>query len=329
MSSYVTNPLVVSVVTYPWRYDMATSLIRAVVVAACAGMTLVLIGCGGGDSSSSAMNLATSVTPAIEPDLQSVEVLPEPALFDCESVLPLPTLDVNDSLEGVWEGALVDCTSETDEAVIAYFTKEGRMHLQWADPAINAGMMKGVMQADGDTFGGGGRYFDAGSWSTELRVEGLIREGTPTWNVEGWFIERNRMEGLWAADSGIYGYFSLDYAAGQNHPPVALDKWPADWQLWAARSDISEGSSELIGSWSIDPAGAVKGEDIQGCQYTGQFESAEPQFFYGLALTITGCALEGDYSGIGRPTSGPFNDRLYVAVDDGDQRALVMLFLSK
>lgn len=96
--------------------------------------------------------------------------------------------------------------------------------------------------------------------------------------------------------------------------------------------EVGRRSGNCVGASSIrafEPGGVVTGEDAGGCTYSGRFAAADPQFLYDLDLTITGCLLEGRYAGVGHPHSGPFNDILEVALDDGDQRALLLYFGSK
>jgi hypothetical protein len=273
-------------------------------------------GCDGGSNATYQQRVDLSGT---GPDGPTDQVPPEPpqtALFDCNSVLPVPTSQVEAEMEGVWDGTLVDCTSGTSGDAKAFVTGDGRLRLLGM---LHGEVLSTAVEIVGDTFAGEGRYFDpTGSWSTALRVDGLIRDGKPIIPS----VERDRMEGLWITDAGAYGYFSLDHSAGQNHPPISLQRWPAEWDIWASPSDAA-------GEWIINPQGVVKGQDVHGCQYAGQFAAAEPKPFYELNLNITGCALKGTYSGIGDPHSGPFNDILDVTVDDGDQRSLVMLLGSK
>jgi len=290
------------------------------------GLMLSVTGCGsGGNAKEQPDPDSTGASPGAV-TVQAPSTSPQPALFDCDSDFPLPTVQVEAVLEGVWEGTLVDCASNTSGNVFAYVTKDGRMRVQWAAPEDNGDSFKSVLAASGDAFSGEGRYFDAiGGWSTALRIGGLIRAGTPIIVSDNWIVETYRMEGLWATDAGTYGYFWLDDIAGTNHPPTALQDWPSEWDLWIKVTD----RRDFLGGWTIDERGAVKGRDADGCEYAGQFAATEARFFYELNLMITGCALDGTYTGIGRATSGPFNDLLYVAVDDGDQRSLVLLFGSK
>ena len=154
-----------------------------------------------------------------------------------------------------------------------------------------------------------------------LKLSGLVREGNPVVISDDWIVERARMEGLWNSESGHYGYFALDYGAGQNHPPIPLGGWPTEREGGALSIRAREPTAG-----TIESGGAVKGEDAGGCTYSGQFAADDPQFFYGLELTINGCPLEGTYSGIGHPHAGPFNDILEVALDDGDQHAVLLHF---
>lgn len=288
-------------------------------------LTLSISGCGGGGGGGSASGTAEppSEQPGGEPGGLEPPT-PQPALFDCSSSAPAPTSDVDTPLAGVWEGTLVDCSSQTIHTVYAYVTDTGRLHLPWFSDG--GGLLTGVIKADGDTFAGDGRHFDpSGGWSAGLQLSGLVREGNPIVISDDWIVERARMEGLWSSESGHYGYFALDYGAGQNHPPIPLGGWPAEWDLWGASSILPFQPT----AWTIESGGAVTGEDAGGCTYSGQFAATDPQFFYDLDLTISGCPLEGTYSGIGHPHSGPFNDILEVSLDDGDQHAVLLYFGSK
>jgi len=293
------------------------------------GALLCVVGCGGGNGTGTMDPPAEALV-----DRSSIsEQPPQPPLFDCESIAPVPTdKEINASLEGVWEGTLVDCTSQTTSGAWAYVTKTGRLHLVADDDVSqyeHGGLLTGVIREEGETFAGEGRYFSpSGGWSAELTVSGLIRAGNPIIVSADWVLDRARMEGLWAADSGNYGYFALDYGAGQNDPLTETGfGWPAQWDLWRASSFRALDGA----SWTIERDGAVVGTGIAGgdCAYSGQFATAEPQFVFDLDLDITGCELEGRYSGVGYPHSGPFNDILEVAVDDGNQQSIVMHFGSK
>jgi hypothetical protein len=266
-----------------------------------------LSGCGGGGGT----------PPAVQPGAAPATTSPSEvgSRFDCDSPAPLPSM-VEDvplvALAGLWAGTLVDCRTDSRSTMWVYLAEDGRFRISANDASDRRDMMTGELAVSGDTFHALGTYFFEDGWATAAWLDGTI-EGT------------ERLDGRWSADWGGYGYFLFRRArVPDRHPPIPLSRWPSEWVLTESDPDGVGVGAE----WHIAPDGSVSGEDAAGCRYTGQFAAEIPRDFYELTLTISGCALEGDYTGVGHPQSGPFNDILLIDVDDGDQRSLSLTFLS-
>lgn len=82
--------------------------------------------------------------------------------------------------------------------------------------------------------------------------------------------------------------------------------------------------------WSVDTAGQLNGSDSSGCSYVGRTALVDSRYnLIEVEATLSGCAILGTYTGFAMKSSGPFNDRLWVSIDDGEERALQLFFLSK
>ncbi len=283
-----------------------------------------LPGCGGGSTADGVSQAATlAQVPAAQQGADSQpsqfaepsEIVPR---FDCNSPAEEEASEADVSIAGVWSGILVDCVADTRVTVKALVRPNGEFRIIVEVPQSTfdflADQLSGTLRLTGDLVSGAGLSFRADSGSTPLSLDGVIGSGG---------FREGRLDGRWRDGSGAYGVFAMlkDDLAGL-HPPLRLQDWPAEWDLWIDCCDRHAG-------WVISDDGAVTGDDDLGCVYAGQADVSTTFWFYPLDLAITGCLLEGRYLGTIQPTAGPFNDRLYVAVDDGERRALLLTFLSR
>jgi len=90
---------------------------------------------------------------------------------------------------------------------------------------------------------------------------------------------------------------------------------------------MSERSGSSRGSSSISKTAFSAAQAVSS--YAGQWLLADNRYnLFHLAVSVSGCALDGFYTGLGAWSSGPFNDRLFASMDDEEQTALQLSFLS-
>lgn len=292
--------------------------------AICFLVLLMVAGCGGGSAGDSTPPFAPV---GQNPAAQEAAANPSPQLaepsemvprFDCNSPAVEETTADDLPVAGLWTGTLFDCVADTQIPVWALVGTNGEFRIiQIAAQNtfdFQADQLSGTLKVNGDLVAGGGLSFRAEGGSTPLSMDGVVEPGG---------FREGRLDGRWRDESGAYGYFAMlkDDLDGL-HPPLRLQAWPADWDLWIECCERRAG-------WTIADDGGVAGEDDLGCVYTGRADVSTTFWFYPLELVVSGCLLEGHYRGTVLATSGPFNDRLYVAVDDGERRALLLKFLSR
>jgi hypothetical protein len=234
---------------------------------------------------------------------------------------------------GLYSGTLFDCAGGGTEEVFAWVGEDGRFRFFPPFYALMGGdgdaihHLAGSLRADGNRVQGTGldfappgrNYFSGGA--TGLWVDGLVAAGKSL-ALDGSDLgveDGQNLEGRWGTEWGDYGYFTLAKRGFQDssHPKVA--------GAWQGRS---LGHSQYV-TWDMGADGLIKGQDIDGCEYTGQLRLIDSRFLvYELDLTVADCKVAGTYSGIlHQLTGGMLGDILSVSVDDGDQRALSFFFL--
>jgi hypothetical protein len=241
--------------------------------------------------------------------------------FDCNTAAPVKRSDVTGKPGGIWLGTVVDCMSGQSREVLGLIARDGRFRIFpiWED---RPDLLKGTLEMDGDTFASDGLYFFfdgpgcAGCSPAFLLVTGFVSD-------------RQHLEGRWNADWGGYGYFVLEYDGTGYEDQISNIGWSTT--LYGGWDGILANSFSGSGvDWTVDSAGQLSGSDKSGCSYAGTIALADSGYnLFEVETTLSGCATEGAFMGFARKSSGPFNDRLWVSLDDGEQRVMQLFFLSR
>jgi hypothetical protein len=284
----------------------------------CIGFLLALPGCGGGGGGESAPQLTTGAPPppAVPPTPPENPPPVSASAFDCDSPGPVVPGQGIDALPGgYYQGSLFDCQLGYSVEVIALVSNDGRFRV-FPFNSSESHLLSGTLRTDERNFQGSGldfaqqgvEYFSGGA--TDLWIDGAIRA-------------RQSLDGRWGTEWGGYGYFTLSYTVAYEIPS-SFERLAGDWG-WYGETNPHGGQV----TWTIEASGRISGQDTTGCDYAGQLGIIDPRYnVYELTVTIAGCEMGGDYSGLASRTAGPFEDVLHVSVDDGDQRALGLYLLN-
>jgi hypothetical protein len=239
------------------------------------------------------------------------------AEFDCDTAGPVKRSEVDAKPAGIWAGTLYDCSTGTWTAAHALVSEDGRFRIFSTEQQIGAALLTGVIETDGDTFTtNSGLFFYSdfacsSCWATSMFATGFVRD-------------RDRIEGRWGTEWGGYGFFTFDFRAIEYESANALNLLPGTWVIWLS------GNNEPDLSWTFDANGEINGVDMSGCVYTGQWDAVDSSLnLFDLGISVSGCSLDGYYAGMATWSSGPFNDIVYVSIDDAQQTALQLVFLSQ
>lgn len=310
------------------------SILKGFACSVCAGLFLLIPGCGGGGGSGGGAGVpAVTASPPPEepPPAESPPVVED---FGCYSTAPVKTTETGTLPTGVYRGTLVNCAQDTAEEVIAVvdeaghfriapaFSREMLSHIADTDARATGetNMLSGSIRVDGDTYSGSGHYF-------QPQVPAYVTAGSSALWVEGSLTDGN-LKGRWSTESGDYGYFNL--------PSTQAEEFIPDWEALAEKGVWAVVDEPYVGDavWIFAEGGQFHGQDKfygQGnsysCAYSGQLSHIGARHtLVALDLNINGCSAAGSFSGIAQimwlESNGDF--AMWVGADDGDQRAVTL-----
>lgn len=285
---------------------------------------ILMSGCDNGASGTSSALVSGAMSGAMSGSVYEALALPPPwtapAEVDCDTAAFEKRSDVAGKPGGFWTGTLVDCLSGQRREGLGLIAQDGRFRIVSISADVSD-ILSGDLEMDGDTFASDGKYFFSGGadcadcWSTSLFVAGFVRD-------------RQHLEGRWVADWGGSGYFVFEYLGIGYEDQIGDIVWSTsltgEWDGFGDDYGLGD-----IG-WTVDTAGRLDGSDSSGCTYTGKAVLADSRFnLIEVEVTLSGCESRGTYTGFAMKSSGPFNDSLWVAMDDGANRALRLFFFSR
>ena len=215
---------------------------------------------------------------------------------------------VDQALGGLWFGTLsIDGVAGTQNFV-GMSTDDGRFRFISAD---TGGQFVGTVQADGTGVSGSGKGFapDGTTWRDGSTVTTATMTGT--------LRQRSSLSGSWSTGTGESGTFSFSYDTDyEKDSSLALLNG-----VWTVYDD----NLNPFATFTIDANGQFSGQDVAGCVSLGQISIIDSRSnVYAISSTISGCALAGDYAGLGilGSIANP-NDAFLFSVND-DLRALLL-----
>ncbi len=185
-------------------------------------------------------------------------------------------------LGGFWTGTLsIDGVPGTQD-LIGISTDDGRFHFISADTEAQ---FVGTAQADGTSVTGSGTaYAPPGSmWRDGSTVTTVTMSGTIT--------ERDSFAGSWSSGAGESGRFNFAYDPD----------YEKDSSLGLLAGDWCDDCFNPVVSFRIFQDGQFTGSNtLFGCTSSGRISIIDSRFnVYQIESTIAGCAIAGDYTGLG------------------------------
>lgn len=219
---------------------------------------------------------------------------------------------------GFWLGSLTNA-DQTFEELVAITTSDGRFILVSIDTfgPDTVGQYVGTATIDGsNVIGSGSAYAAPGTtWSDGSAVLDL----TLTAVID----ERTSMSGSWETSAGDVIDFELDYDADYERAS-SLTLLEGVWYVY---DDVLNPTLTL----TVDPGGLFLAQSTLGCQSLGQASIIDAAYnIYGWDVTISGCPIAGNYSGLaaigdidtGDPANSQ-NNAVLVSISN-DQRAILL-----
>ena len=229
---------------------------------------------------------------------------------------PTPTPDAD--VGGLWLGSLTNA-DQTFEELIALSTSSGRVTLISLDTfgPDTFGQYLVMATVDGSAVTGSGSAYAApgATWSNGAAVLDISLTAVLT--------ERTTLSGSWETSAGDVVSFELDYDAGYARAS-SLTLLEGTWYVY---DDLLNPTLTL----TVNPGGAFLAQNSLGCQSVGQASIIDAAYnVYGWDVTISGCPIAGDYSGLatvgdvdtGDPANSE-NNAVLVSVSN-DQRAILL-----
>jgi hypothetical protein len=225
--------------------------------------------------------------------------------------LPPPTADADPG--GIWVGTL-EYEDATFEELIGITTSDGQFTLISLDTfgPDTFGQYVGIAMLDGsDVSGAGSAYAQPGAaWSDGSTVMDI----TITAVVD----EQTTLTGTWQNSIGELVTFELDYDSEyERDSSLALLEG-----VWYVYDDLLNPVLTL----TMEADGSFSAQNTVGCQSLGQAMLIDADFnIYGWDVTISACAIAGDYSGyavLGDADTG--QDNIVLVSISNDQRALLL-----
>jgi len=221
---------------------------------------------------------------------------------------PLPPADQLPG--GLWYGTLTSDASMGTEDIVGMVSEDGKFRLisvvttwQMSGTVTVAGT---ALTATGKAIAGPGSIWPDGSTVGDVTLTATM-------------AQRDFISGAFSTTATDSGTFELLYDPYYER----VSDLTLLEGLWTAYDDL--GNPDV--TFSIDPAGAVDGQNTQGCVSNGQISLIDARYdLYDVQSTISSCGIAGDYTGMAFvfDLTAP-NDALILAVDNGSVAILLGL----
>jgi len=221
-------------------------------------------------------------------------------------------------LGGIWFGTLTYGDQSFDD-LVGLTTADGRFTLISLDTfgPDTFGQYIGTATVDGANVTGSGRAYAAlgATWNNGSTVLDTT--------IAAVIDERSSMSGTWETSSGDAGSFELQY-----DPEYERDSSLALLEgVWYVHDALLTPTLTV----TVETSGSFTAQSSLGCQSRGQISIINAAYnIYGWDVTISNCAIAGDYSGFavlgdvdtGDPANSQ-NNALLVSISN-DQRAILL-----
>jgi hypothetical protein len=191
-----------------------------------------------------------------------------------------------ESPEGIWEGTLTSTVTSEIFGILGVITESGETRLITDDGS----------QLFGTVSGSGSAVSGVLTGVTALGFAWLDASVVSNFSISGTVAERSTFSGSYSG-GGDSGTFSLAY-----NPIYERASSLADIEgMWVALDSLLNTEA----TFTVDANGAINGNDIDGCIYSGLVSIVDPQFnAYGLTVSVANCMggsvlLNGSFDGLG------------------------------
>lgn len=192
----------------------------------------------------------------------------------------------NQLIGGIWEGtATNNLQPGVVTEVVALVAESGDARFVTSDGTQIVSI--GALTVSGSAVSGDMRAYTP--------IGFVFSNGQPvvTGTLSGTVQERDSFDGSWAASTGESGDFDMLY-----NPIYERDSSLALMNgNWVGVDEFQN----ITSTFDIDGNGAVNGQDVLGCLYSGQISLLDTNYnAYGFRITVTNCDIaNGDYTGLG------------------------------
>jgi len=187
------------------------------------------------------------------------------------------------ALGGFWTGSLTIDGQPGAQELVGISTDDGRFRFISVDTEAQ---FVGTAQADGTSVTGSGTaYAPAGfTWRDGSTVTTVTMTAT--------IAERDSFAGSWSSGTGESGTFDFDYDA-EYEKDSSLGLLSGVWIVY-------DDNLNPFATFTIDPDGRFTAQNVVGCTSSGKISIIDARFnVYQIESTIVGCAIAGDYTGLG------------------------------
>lgn len=205
---------------------------------------------------------------------------------DSTPITPTPTPPPPDQLiGGIWEGT---ATNNLQPGVVteiaAVITEGGDARFITADGVQI--VSTSPLSVSGNAVSGQARAY------APIGFVFSNNQPVTTGTLSATVSERDSLSGTWTADTGETGNFNLLYNPIYERDS-SLDLLADNWV------GVDE-FLNIVSSFIVDGNGAVNGQDVLACMYSGQINLLDTRYnTYELSITVTNCdVFNGDYSGL-------------------------------
>jgi hypothetical protein len=215
---------------------------------------------------------------------------------------------VDEAPGGLWSGTLVIDGQAGRQDLVGISTDDGRFRFISVD---TEGQFSGMVAVAGTRVTGSGKAFapPGFTWRDGSTVATLTMTGT--------LRERRSMEGAWTSATGESGTFALAY-----DPDYEKDSSLA---LLVGVWTVYDDNLNPFATFTIEADGQFSGQNAAGCTSVGRISIIDPAFdVYGIASSISNCAIAGDYEGLGVLGSIASPDDVFLFSVNNDTRALLL-----
>lgn len=212
---------------------------------------------------------------------------------------------------GIWYGFNFNAQLGDSRELVGIGTEDGRFRFV---ESTSRSQFAGISSSVGNALSATGTALASpgGTWGDDSTATSL--------DMEGEVLDKESIEATWSLGSGETGNLGLLYSRLYEQDS-SLDL-PAG--VWSSTDD----AGLEIGTFTIDSAGLVTGQDVDGCQYAGNVSIIDPDYnVYDFNVVVSNCgALDGSFSGLSiMSTDVVANDCMSVAADDGTRSLTLAL----